>query len=59
MGLRGKRCESKEHVKNGRMRNKPRYLGKGCGLNFTDTPPRGRPLALKVRPCCSRSVAGR
>jgi hypothetical protein len=24
------------------------WLGKGCGLNFTDTPARGRPLALKV-----------
>ena len=48
MGLRGKRCESEEHVKNGRMRNKQRYLCKGCGLNFTDTPPRGKPLALKV-----------
>src|SRR5688500_17401704 len=30
------------------MRNKQRYLCKGCGLNFTDTPPRGKPLALKV-----------
>src|SRR5688500_15642028 len=30
------------------MRNKQRYLCKDCGLNFTDTPPRGKPLALKV-----------
>src|SRR5688500_14599463 len=30
------------------MRTKQRYLCKGCGLNFTDTPPRGKPLALKV-----------
>jgi transposase len=30
------------------MRNKQRYLCKGCGLNFTNTPPRGKPLALKV-----------
>src|SRR5215212_2311650 len=48
MGLRCKRCGSDEHVKNGLMRNKQRYLSKGCGLNFTDTPPRGKPLALKV-----------
>ena len=27
---------------------KQRYLCKGCGLNFTGTPPRGKPLALKV-----------
>src|ERR1044071_5939047 len=30
------------------MRNKQRYLCKGCGLNFTNTPPRGKPLALKA-----------
>src|SRR5215208_5414068 len=48
MGLRCKRCGSDEHVKNGRMRNKQRYLCKDCGLNFTDTPTRGKPLAMKV-----------
>src|SRR3954462_15817764 len=30
------------------MRNKQRYRCKDCGLNFTDTPPRGKPLALKA-----------
>src|SRR5690349_21431497 len=30
------------------MRGKQRYLCKDCGLSFTDTPPRGKPLALKV-----------
>jgi transposase len=30
------------------MRNKQRYRCKDCGLNFTDTPTRGKPLALKV-----------
>ena len=30
------------------MRTKQRYLCKGCGLNCTDTPARGKPLALKV-----------
>jgi len=48
MGLLCKRCGSEEHVKNGLTRGKQRYLCKGCGLNFTDTPPRGKPLALKV-----------
>ena len=48
MGLRCKRCGSEEHVKNGLMRGHQRYLCKSCGLNFTDTPPRGKPLALKV-----------
>src|SRR4029450_863695 len=48
MGLRCKRCGSEEHVKNGLMRTKQRYRCKACGLNFTDTPPRGKPLALKA-----------
>src|SRR3982750_2981072 len=48
MGLRCKRCGSEVHVKNGLMRNKQRYLCKACGLNFTDTPARGKPLALKA-----------
>src|SRR3954470_13548291 len=48
MGLRCKGCGSEEQVKNGFMRGKQRYLCKGCGLNFTDTPPRGKPLALKA-----------
>ena len=30
------------------MRGKQRYLCKACGLAFTDTPPRGKPLALKA-----------
>jgi transposase-like protein len=30
------------------MRGKQRYLGQGCGLSFTGTPPRGKPLALKA-----------
>ena len=48
MGLRCKRCGSEEHVKNGFMRGKQRYRCEACGLNFTDTPPRGMPLRLKV-----------
>ena len=48
MGLRCKRCGAEEHVKNGLMRGKQRYRCKGGGLNFTDTPPRGMPLRVKV-----------
>ena len=47
-GLRCKRCGSEEHVKNGFMRGKQRYRCEACGLNFTDTPPRGMPLRVKV-----------
>ena len=48
MGLRCKRCGSGEHVKNGLMRGEQRDRCKACGLNFTDTPPRGMPLRVKV-----------
>ncbi|SFU96983.1 Homeodomain-like domain-containing protein [Methylobacterium sp. UNCCL125] len=48
MGLRYKRCGSEEQVKNGLMRSKQRYRCKACGLNFTDTPARGKPLAMKA-----------
>ena len=37
-----------EHVKNGFMKGLQRYRCKACGLNFTDTPPRGMPLRVKV-----------
>ena len=48
MGLRCKRCGSGEHTRNGFMRGKQRYRCKACGLNFTDTPPRGMPLRVKL-----------
>ena len=48
MGLSCKRCGSEAHVRNGLMRGQQRYLCKDCGLNFTNTPPRGKPLALKA-----------
>ena len=48
MELRCKRCGSEGHTKNGRMRGKQRYRCRSCGLNFTDTPPRGMPFQLKV-----------
>jgi transposase len=48
MELRCKRCGSGEHTRNGFMRGKQRYRCRSCGLNFTGTPPRGKPFALKV-----------
>ena len=48
MGLRCKRCGSEEGVKNGLMRGEQRYRCTACGPNFTDTPPRGMPLRVKV-----------
>ncbi len=48
MRLRCKRCGSEEHVKNGLIRGQQRHLCKSCGFNFTDTPPRCKPLALKA-----------
>jgi transposase-like protein len=48
MGPRCKRCGSEEHVKNGFMKGLQRYRCQACGLNFTDTPPRGMPLRIKV-----------
>ena len=48
MELCCKRCGSTKHIKNGLMRGKQRYLCKECGLAFTDTPARGKPLALKA-----------
>ena len=46
--MRCKRCGAEEHVRNGLRRGKQRYRCKGCGLNFTDTPPRGMPLRVKA-----------
>ena len=48
MEARCKRCGGAKYVKNGLMRGKQRYLCKTCGLTFTDTPARGKPLAMKV-----------
>lgn len=48
MDLRCKRCGREERIKNGRMKGLQRYRCKTCGLNFTATPPRGKPLAMKV-----------
>ena len=46
--MRCKGCGSEEQVKNGFVRGQQRYRCRACGLNFTATPPRGKPLAMKV-----------
>ena len=48
MGLHCKRSGSERQVKSGLMRGQQRYLCKDCGLNFTNTPGRRKPLALKA-----------
>jgi transposase len=48
MALRCKRCGSEEQVKNGFMKGLQRYRCKACGLNFTETPPRGNPLHIRL-----------
>ena len=45
MATRCKRCGGAASVKNGFVRGHRRYRCKGCGLNFTDTPPRGKVMS--------------
>src|SRR3954466_13705670 len=42
-----KRCAGAAFVKNGTGRGHQRYLCKACGCNFTATPGRGNPEAMK------------
>ena len=46
--VRCKRCGATEQVKNGIVRGFQRYLCQSCGCNFTMTPPRGKPPAMKA-----------
>jgi len=48
MAARCKRCGSEEQVKNGFMKGLQRYRCKVCGLNVTETPPRGMPLHIRL-----------
>ena len=43
-----KRCAAADYVKNGIVRGLQRYRCKKCGCNFTLTPPRGKPAAMKA-----------
>lgn len=42
-----KSCQSQDFVKNGFVKEKQRYRCKECGCQFTDTPKRGVPDAVK------------
>ncbi len=43
-----KKCGGVEAVKNGVVRGLQRYRCRTCGCNFTATPPRGKPPAMKA-----------
>jgi len=43
-----KRCGAADHMKNGIVRDVQRYLCRSCGCDFTMTPPRGKPPAMKA-----------
>jgi transposase-like protein len=42
------RCGASDYVRNGNVRQLQRYLCKSCGCHCTDTPPRGKPPAMKA-----------
>jgi transposase-like protein len=46
--LNCKRCAGAAFVKNGTVRGHQRYRCKACGCNFTATPERGKPEAMKA-----------
>ena len=43
-----KKCNSVQYIKNGIVRGIQRYRCKRCGCNFTNTPKRGKPEAMKA-----------
>jgi transposase-like protein len=47
-GVHCKRCGSVAFVRNGVVRGHQRYRCGDCGCNFTDTPARGKPVAMKA-----------
>ena len=47
-GLRCKRCGVSDYARSGTARGHQRYRCRGCGCHFTDTPPRGKPAAMKA-----------
>ena len=47
-GLCCKRCGGFDYVKSGIVRGHQRYRCHACGCNFTDTPARGKPAAMKA-----------
>ncbi|WP_428483389.1 IS1/IS1595 family N-terminal zinc-binding domain-containing protein [Rhodopila sp.] len=47
-GLNCKQCGGLDYVKSGTVRGHQRYRCHRCGCNFTDTPLRGKPPAMKA-----------
>jgi transposase-like protein len=43
-----KRCGAADYMKNGTVRDLQRYRCRACGCNFTMTPSRGKPSAMKA-----------
>ena len=43
-----KHCGGSDYVKNGMVYGRQRYRCKACGCNFTNTPRRGKPAAMKA-----------
>lgn len=43
-----KKCNSVQYVKNEIVKGVQRYPCKSCGCNFTNTPKRGKPEAMKA-----------
>ena len=53
-----KGCGSVDLVKSGFVRGHQRRLCKSCGMNFTDTPARGKPAAMKDLALAMYTVGG-
>ena len=47
-GISCKHCRAAVYVKNGIVRGLQRYRCEACGRNFTMTPPKGKPPAMKA-----------
>ena len=56
--IRCKGCGSDDLCKNGFVRGHQRYLCKSCGMNFTNTPARGKPAAMKDMALAMHTVGG-
>ena len=53
-----KGCGSDDLCKNGIVRGNQRYLCKFCGMNFTNTPARGKPAAMKDLALAMHTIGG-
>ena len=56
--IRCKGCVADDVCKNGIVRGHQRYLCKSCGMNFTNTPARGKPAAMKDMALAMHTVGG-